>query len=58
MLMAPVALKAPCSCDPMLVECPLLTRGAVRSGLVLTHTQREASLRASLALWAASPSIS
>ena len=58
MIMAPVALKAHCSEVPLLVQCPLLTRGAVRSGLVLTHTQREASLRASLSLWAASPRIS
>jgi len=38
--MTHVALKAHCSWVPILVQCPLLTRGAVRSVLVITSTQR------------------
>jgi hypothetical protein len=53
--MAPVAFKACCSWDPIVVQCPLITRCAVRSVLVITNTQRDASLRAYLSLWASLP---
>src|SRR5262245_29380738 len=42
-IMPPVALKAHCSWVPILVQCSLITRGAVRSVLVITSTPRTPS---------------